>query len=64
MKLFLVLNDLYTQVKTIGDLNYSQDRGEYEALETKVQFGQRLGYLNAVVDGIIGIASLELFSAL
>jgi len=65
MNLLLVLNDLYTQVKTIGDPNYSQDRGEYEVLETKIQFGQRLGYLNAVVDGIIGIACLlELFSAL
>jgi hypothetical protein len=27
MKLLLVSNDLYTQVKTIGDPNYSQDRG-------------------------------------
>jgi hypothetical protein len=65
MNLSLVLNDLYTQVKTIGDPDYSQDRGEYEALETKIQFGQKLGYLNAVVDGVIGIACLlELFSAL
>jgi hypothetical protein len=54
----LVLNDLYTQVKTIGDQNYSRDQGQYEALEKKVQFGQRLGYLNAIIDGIIGIICL------
>jgi hypothetical protein len=65
LNLLLVLIDLYTQVKTVGDPNYSPDRGEYEALEKKVQFGQMLGYLNAVVDGIIAITCLlELFSAL
>jgi hypothetical protein len=65
LNLILVLNDLYTQVKTIGDPNYSWSHGEYEALEKKVQFGKRLWYLNAVVDGIIGvICLLELFSAL
>ena len=43
MNLLLVLNDLYTQAKTIGDPNYSQDRGEYEVLETKVQLRKGRG---------------------
>ena len=65
VNLLLVLRDLDTQVKTIGDPHYNRDQGEYETLEKKVQFGQRLGYLNAIVDGIIGIICLlELFSAL